>query len=169
MVMHMMLAGALCMLGDKQPLSCSKRWAAVANALPAASLPARPEPLTRPAANRHPTATPSNDDAGEVSQDRGQGGNSLQVHDLPTSGGGGAPPAVRGHCGADQPAAVGMCLGVMDKSVCMSSQCVCGALCGSISADEQGRSVGCGGVGRDERVAVTLLWGETPCTLTFGG
>src|SRR5262249_47556962 len=57
-----------------------------------------------------------------------------QVPGFPTGGGSGAPPTVRGHRGADRPAAAGLCLGVrravMDKTVCLSSPCVQGTLCG---------------------------------------
>src|SRR5262249_48844728 len=67
----------------------------------------------------------------------------------PTGGGSGAPPTVRGHRGADRPAAAGLCLGVrravMDKTVCLSSPCVQGTLCGGSSAGERGRSGWWGG------------------------
>jgi hypothetical protein len=59
------------------------------------------------------------------------------------------PSGVRGDCETDRPAAAGVCLGVrrsvMDNTVCVSSPCVYGALCGSVSGDEEGRSVLCGG------------------------
>jgi WD40 repeat protein len=51
--------------------------------------------------------------------------------------------------GGNRPAAAGVCLGVrltvMGKTICISSPCVWGALCGSISRDEEGRSVLRGG------------------------
>src|SRR5262249_14412611 len=83
--------------------------------------------------------------SGEVSQDRGQGGVARQVQGLLTGGSSSAPPAVRGPCGKDRLAPAGVCLGVrltvMDKTVCVSSPCVPGALYGSSSVVEQRRSV----------------------------
>lgn len=76
----------------------------------------------------------TDDAAGEIGQERGQGGVARQVQGLLTGGGGSAPPDVRGDCGADRPAAAGVCLGmrlaVMDNTVCVSSSYVQGALCG---------------------------------------
>ena len=111
--------------------------------------------------------------SGEVSQDRRKGGVARQIPGVPTGGGGSAPPALRGHRGANRPTAAGVCLGVrragMNKTVCVSSPCVQGALEGSSSEDEQGRSVWCGG-SRQRRIGWRQrIVGEYPCNGNFGG
>jgi hypothetical protein len=99
-------------------------------------------------------------------RDWGEGGNALQVHDLPTSGTGSAPPAVRGPYPMDSPTAVGMCLGMrqagMDKTSCVSLPWIERALCGSSSAEEYGGS-------RQRRNEWgNALLGEHSCNGTFG-
>jgi hypothetical protein len=113
------------------------------------------------------------DAAGEIGQDRGEGRVPREVPRVPAGGGGGAPPAVRGDSGADRAAAVGVCLGVnfaaFAKAVRTSSPCVRGALCGPISAEEQGRSVLCGGL-RPRRGGLRRRFlGETRCNRSSEG
>ena len=62
-------------------------------------------------AQAHP-GLDADDAAGEVSQDRGQGGVARQVPGVPTGGSVSAPSALCGDCGTDRPAAAGVCLGV---------------------------------------------------------
>src|SRR6516165_1524859 len=50
--------------------------------------------------------------AREADQDRGEGRDAREVRRVPVGGGGGAPAAVRGACGADRPVAAGSSLGV---------------------------------------------------------
>src|SRR5262249_46643666 len=114
----------------------------------------------------------TDDAAGEAGQDRGEGGVARQVHGLPAGGSSGAPQAVLGPCGADRPAAAGVCLGgrlaVMDNTVWVSSPCVQGALEGSISADERGRSVLCGGSMQRRNGWWQRFYRGNPCNRTFG-
>jgi hypothetical protein len=66
-----------------------------------------------------------------------------------------------------------VCLGVsrsvMDNTVCVSSPCVYGALCGSVSGDEEGRSVLCGGSRQRRKGWRHRFLGENLCNATFGG
>src|SRR5207253_9585883 len=82
------------------------------------------QPVELPSATGATEADPgldADDAAGEAHQDRGQGGQPLQVRHLSAGGGGGAPPAVCGDFGADRSAAAGVRLGVrvaaLDKAV----------------------------------------------------
>src|SRR5262249_52087501 len=91
------------------------------------------------------------DAAGEVGQDRGEGRVAREVHRLPTGGGSGAPPAVRGDAASDRPAATSVRLrlrfAAFDKAVCQVSRSVQGAPGGPISEKEQRSRVWCAGLG----------------------
>src|SRR5262249_61644366 len=110
---------------------------------------------------------------GEVDQDRGQGGEALQVCPLPVGGSRRPEKAVRPDPGADRPVVPGLCLGLRlgrsGNRVRKPSPGVRGAQRGAISRSTWRRRGGCGDSGAGSNAVRSSSGWEIRCSGPFAG